>query len=878
MVFKIYVEENECKVFVNDNESFVNKVNCLDDLLALEKKLSEYGLTGGLIFSDDEIVVSDKSGLYELSDWLTERLNIPFTYSTLDEYEQNVEAMKWNINYHGFEPGKNEYSSESLLTVGNGFIGLRGTTPEMEISAETYPATYLASLYNTAVSNINGRDISNEDFVNAPNMQKMYLLIDNEKVDFTHCTIHYFKRNLNLKHGLFQAWYELETNHGKRIKFEFKKFVSMYEKNQYNLNYSFTPVNFSGEVKLVIGSDGDVYNYNVERYRSLTNRHLDEIDYLVDEKRVILTAKTNQSKITIRQSSSIDSNSIDLSNLIIEKNKKDVKQIVLFHVEQGANYQIERVINVEKFNQDEEIPTKSLKDVTFKNFEASLRHSAKEWDKLWHQAAIKVEGDFMSQKLLNLHTYHLLVSASPNGNKGSDASVTARGLHGEAYRGHIFWDELFILPFYIIHFPETARELLMYRYRRLEAAKIDAKKDGHKGAMFPWQSGLNGSEQSQELHLNPISGEWKEDHSRLQRHVSLAIAYNVWLYWNSTKDMTFMNQYGLELLLEIAHFWESLAKWDESEQRYFIEGVMGPDEFHESYPWSEKGGLKNNAYTNMMVVWLFEEIAKLRQEMNQQIFSEVQTKVQMDQATFDRMAKIQHLLGLEINSSGIIAQYQDYFKLKEIDWKHYKNKYDNIYRMDRILNAEGKNADDYQVAKQADSLMIFYNLSKKQVDKILKDMNYSLPEDYIEKNLDYYLKRTSHGSTLSRIVHAQLAAMINEKEMAWNLYKEALYSDYRDIQGGTTAEGIHAGVMAATLFIPLTTFAGLDIRKDLLSFAPDLPNHWKSIEFSIIIRSVTYKIRVTHEKIVIVADTKTTIEVNNQQVELEQGKEKSIVY
>lgn len=878
MFIEMDVKEKECRVSVAGKVTFVNKLDNLDDLVALKIKLSEYELTGGTIQSEGEVIISDDSSCYELTDWLTEELNIPFTYGSLADHSKNLEAMKWAITYHGFDPGKNGYSAESLLTVGNGFVGLRGTTPEMDISEDTYPATYLASLYNTAISQVNGRDISNEDFVNAPNMQKMYLIVDGEKVDFAQCTVRYFKRTLDLRHGLFQAWYELETNQGKRISFEFKRFASMYERSQYNLSYTFTPVNFSGEVTVVIDSDGDVYNYNVARYRSLTKQHLTDVDYAVDEKRVVLTAKTNQTDITVRQSSSIASDSIDLSNLTVEKSEKAVKQVVSFKANQGEAYHIERVVNVEQYRKDEEIPAKTLEDVKFVGFAESFSQSAQEWEKLWDEAAIKVDGDFMSQKLLNLHTYHVLVSASPNGNKGSDASVTARGLHGEAYRGHIFWDELFIMPFYIIHFPETAKELLMYRYRRLEAAKVAAKKDGQKGAMFPWQSGLDGSEQSQELHLNPISGEWKEDHSRLQRHVSLAIAYNVWQYWHNTKDVDFMNQYGLELLLEIAHFWESKAQWDDSEQRYLIEGVMGPDEFHESYPGSEKGGFKNNAYTNMMVVWLFEEIGKLRQEISEQVFSEIQKKVEMDQAAFERMAAIQHSLGLEISESGIIAQHQGYFQLKEIDWDYYKNKYGNVYRMDRILNAEGNNADDYQVAKQADSLMIFYNLPKKQVDEILQDLNYQLPEDYVKCNLDYYLERTSHGSTLSRIVHAQLAAMINEKDMAWNLYKEALYSDYRDIQGGTTAEGIHAGVMAASLFTPLTTFAGMDIRKDVLSFSPDLPKHWQAIEFSINIRAVKYQIKVTHEKIVIKADANTTIEINNQRVELAQNQEKSITY
>lgn len=148
-----------------------------------------------------------------------------------------------------------------------------------------------------------------------------------------------------------------------------------------------------------------------------------------------------------------------------------------------------------------------------------------------------------------------------------------------------------------MHFPETAKQILMYRYDRLGAAKEAAKEAGYQGAMFPWQSGLEGTEQSQEIHLNPMTGNWDKDFSRLQRHVSLAVAYNIWLYWNNTHDQKYMEEYGAEMLLEIARFWQSAAEYDETTGKYSIDKVMGPDEFHETYPGTEEGGLKNNAYT-----------------------------------------------------------------------------------------------------------------------------------------------------------------------------------------------------------------------------------------------------------------------------------------
>ena len=498
------------------------------------------------------------------------------------------------------------------------------------------------------------------------------------------------------------------------------------------------------------------------------------------------------------------------------------------------------------------------------------------WAKLWDKVDIKVSGDMLSQKLMRIHSFHLLVSGSPN-NNNLDASITARGLHGEAYRGHIFWDEIFILPFYDVHFPATAKQILMYRYKRLEAARVYAKENGYEGAMFPWQSGSDGSEETQTVHLNPISGEWGDDYSCFQRHVSLAVAYNVWQYVNVTGDTAFMEQYGAEMILEVARFWSSKATKNETTGRYTIDKVMGPDEFHEAYPGTHQGGLRNNAYTNMMVVWLFEQIPVILEELGSKA-TEIRNKVNFTDAELQKLEDVKHKLSLEIDKDGIIAQYEGYFELKELDWDYFREKYGNVYRMDRLLKAEGKSADDYKVAKQADTLMTFYNLNKEKIDEILTDLDYTLPENYLEKNLEYYLARTSHGSTLSRVVHAQLAQMVNNEKLSWELFLDAVGSDYNDIQGGTTAEGIHTGVMAATLVVALSTYAGIDLREKLLVVNPHMPKAWNDIEFKMSFKGVEFKFEISHSAVKVIADKATEIVVKGNNVNLEANKLTEIKY
>ena len=207
-------------------------------------------------------------------------------------------------------------------------------------------------------------------------------------------------------------------------------------------------------------------------------------------------------------------------------------------------------------------------------------------------------------------------------------------MHGEAYRGHIFWDELFILPFYDIHFPKIAKSILMYRYRRLRKAREYAKEHGFNGAMFPWQSGSDGREETQVVHLNPISGEWGEDHSSLQRHVSLAVAYNIWQYYHINNDTEFIEKYGAEMFLEICRFWAGKSQLDPKTGKYSIAGVMGPDEFHEMYPDAKEGGLKDNAYTNIMVSWMMAIVPELLSKMSDKSKENIFLKISLNNVEF----------------------------------------------------------------------------------------------------------------------------------------------------------------------------------------------------------------------------------------------------
>lgn len=791
-------------------------------------------------------------------------------------FGKGLEDDQWSITYHAYEPQK-EPTREALLTVGNGYFGTRGAMEETESNPVHNPGTYIAGLYNRLASKVGDRVVENEDFVNVPNWLSVNFRIGNEDwFDFSSAEFLEFKKHLDFRTGIFSRHIVIKDAQGRETDIVSNRMASMADPHLASLQYSITPLNYSSEITLCSGINGDVINNGVERYKQLNQQHLKHRQQGCKDNMAWVSVDTIQSGINVVEAANHrlfndGSEVTDTGNAVLNP----FKSFLHFTVQagEGKTLMLEKFVSIYTSKPDDVAdPMAMAMDAAGKNlrFAELQAKSTRAWKKLWDKIDVQVEGNRMDQKLLRLHLYHLMVSASPH-NAAIDASFTARGLHGEAYRGHIFWDELFILPFYNLQLPETARATLMYRYNRLPMAREYAEEFGYTGAMFPWQSGSDGREETQVVHLNPLNGEWGDDYSSLQRHVSLAIAYDVWEYYHTTGDLEFLKKYGAEMFLDICRFWAGKSELNPATGRYSIAGVMGPDEFHEQYHNSTEGGLRDNAYTNIMVVWAicraFEVLELIGEDANQ-----VKSKLVLSNKELARWKDISHKMNIVISPEGIISQYDGYFDLKELDWDFYRQKYGNIYRLDRILKAEGKSADEFKVAKQADTLMAFYNLDDAEVRRILDELGYKMKDDYLKENLAYYLARTSHGSTLSRVVHALLANMIGDRRLSWELYQDALSSDFNDIQGGTTAEGIHMGVMAGTVLIAIYAYAGLNLRGEHIRINPNLPDAWNGLEFGFTFRGNRFNLKVKRASIEIktsaIGSLPVELEISGKMVQL----------
>jgi len=788
----------------------------------------------------------------------------------------------WKLVYNSFK-SKQEILRETLCTLGNGYFGTRGAACESVASKIHCPGTYIAGVYNKTPTHISGRTIYNEDLVNCPNWLPLTFKIgEGQWFSPTKNNVIRFQQELDIQKGAFSRTIRVKDRLGKKTTIKTQRIVSMKDPHLAAIKYTITPENYTEKITIMSALDGTVQNSGVLRYRQLNTKHLQAKSHGVFGKNGIsLSVKTSQSKIEISQAAKIriftllDSKHLTGFNKGKEikpaikniKKKNFISQEFEVSVRKNQNYVIEKIVSIYT-SKDKDIknPRQAAIGRVKKStrFDSLFKSHEKAWRKTWDKFDIKIKGDNFSQLALRFHMFHLLQTASIH-STSIDAGLPARGLHGEAYRGHIFWDEMFAMSLFDLHEPAISKSLLLYRYRRLNEARRYAKKNGYKGSMFPWQSGSSGVEETQIIHLNPMSGRWGPDYSRIQRHVSFAIAYSVWQHWIRTGDLDFLSHYGAEILLSIAQFGTSLTTFNAKDNRYHTDGVMGPDEFHEKLPTRSKPGFKDNAYTNLLIVWTLLKAQEALETLSEKHRRRLIKKLGLNLKELLRWDDITQKMNIVYNDKGIIAQFDGYFGLKELDWPSYRRKYHKLGRLDRILKAEGKSPDDYKVAKQADALMIFYLFSLFEVEELFFRLGYDFDKDILEKNYDYYIKRTSHGSTLSKVVHCYLSHLISRSREAQRWFLEVLKSDICDTQGGTTIEGIHTGVMGGSIDIVRKGFAGVNIRDGHIEINPHLPKNWRSLQLKLRYKRNWINLSITKSQISILIKGKTEVPVEIQQ-------------
>lgn len=763
-----------------------------------------------------------------------------FLHRLANDLSEESEAPNdaWELVYDHYDPAA-ERLRETLCTVGNGYVATRGCAAEATASQHHYPGTYATGVYNILEDQIAGRTIENESLVNLPNWLSLTLRIDGGPwFDIDQADILSYRQVFDLRHATLSRKVRFQDAAGRITTLDQQRFASMHDPHVLVMKATVYPENWSGTVEFESLLDATVRNTMVDRYKPLSSAHLTEaVMHDVAPHGVVLRTETSQSRIaialaarsTVWQGSDAMSPADAQYTMIREHNRGG--QHIEVAVSAGQPVTLEKIATIFT-GRDAAIAEPSA--AAAESLDAAGRYAelhrahARAWARLWEQCNVGLSDSDDALRVLRLHQVHVLQTISPH-TAELDAGVPARGLHGEAYRGHVFWDSLFISPVLSLRMSNVSRSLLLYRYRRLPQARRAAHRAGHLGAMFPWQSGSDGREVSQEVHLNPQSGRWVPDASARAHHVGLAVAYNTWQNYQVSGDRQFLVDYGAEMLAEIARFFVGLANFDTGLGRYTIRGIIGPDEFHSGYPGREYDGIDNNAYTNVMAVWVILRAMEALDLLPLRDRLELVAKLGLTTQERERWDHVSRRMFVPFHD-GVISQFEGYAELAELDWEGYRQRYDNIQRLDRILEAENDSVNNYKASKQADALMLFYLLSSEELLGLFGRLGYHFAPEQIPRTVDYYLARTSDGSTLSAVVHSWVLARANRAN-ALEYFQQVLDSDVTDIQGGTTAEGIHLAAMAGSIDLLQRCFTGLETRDDRLILSPQWPEGLGPIEF-----------------------------------------------
>ena len=794
-------------------------------------------------------------------------------------YKHRASGEAWDYVFDGYDP-QSEKLREALCTLGNGYFAIRGAAPESKAGHVHYPGTYGAGVYNRLVDDVSGTEIDNESLVNLPNWLALTFRIDGGSwFDIDAVDILSYRQTLDLRGAVLTRTVRFTDDADRTTSLTQRRFVAMHMAHVGALETTIVAEDWSGTLEIRSTLDGSVTNTLVERYRDLASQHLGSVETReTSSHSVLLTAQTTQSRIPIavaaRSTVWRDGESVPATYRLFDE-AAEIGHDITVRLSRGDAVTMEKIATLytgrDVATSEPAVDAERLLS-RLGRFDDLLKGHLTEWIHLWERLSIEFD-DFPDElRILRLHLLHLLQTVTPN-SSDLDVGVPARGLHGEAYRGHIFWDELFIFPVLNLRLPMITRSLLAYRYRRLPEARHAAAAAGYSGAMYPWQSGSDGREESQRLHLNPRSGRWNPDASARAHHIGIAVAYSAWKFYQATGDLAYLIDYGAEMLAEIARFFVSLATYDEGRNRFDIRGVIGPDEFHSGYPDRPYEGIDNNAYTNVMAVWVIMRAMDALDLLPLPNRLDLLEKLGLHREELKHWDEVSRRMFVPFHD-GIISQFEGYGDLAELDWDRLRRQYGNIQRLDRILEAEQDDVNRYKASKQADALMLLYLMSATELHELLDRLGYRYPLEQIPEMVDYYLARTSHGSTLSGVVHTWVLARAN-RDRAMEFFQQALKSDVSDIQGGTTSEGIHLAAMAGTVDLMQRCFTGLETRSDRLILSPYWPESLGVLAIPIHYRGLHLHLRVSGKGVIVSVDPRDAagieLECHGRIVELMPG-------
>ncbi len=741
-------------------------------------------------------------------------------------------ANEWKIIETRFDPtalGK----VEANFCLGNGYLGLRSATEE-QYRGETRDLLVAGTFDRFSEEEVT-------ELPNAADVTNIEITLNGERFNLTQGTIRSYHRTLNLQNGLLTREVEWTSPKGEKFTLKFERMVSLKRLHTIAARVTIIP-DQDAVLTIQSGIDGRTTCDGSQHFTEGETR-------FYDKKHLQYTPRTIQSGITFVLDAThrfyVDGTEIQPKSDINILRRRMFSKFSL-EVKAGQTVVLEKLSNVFT-SRDKELTgytkerlqahaLEQLKADEKEGFDALLAESAACWlDKVWMRTPITIDGPDFDQLAIRFAQYHMQLMTPAHDNR---MNIGAKGLSGEGYKGHTFWDtEIFLLPYFIFNMPEVARSLEEYRYLSLSGAHAKAAHNGCEGAQFPWESAwLDDGEVTPEyMGTDIVTGQLIKVWSGfIEIHITADVAYGVWQYYQCTGDQEFMDKHGYELMLDCAKFWASRLEPGE-DGKLHINDVVGPDEYKEH--------VDDNAFTNYLVWWSIGkaiEYSKMLQEEKPELYARLDEKLGLAALQSKWAEQVDNIFLTQPNENGVLPQDSTYLTLRDIDLTKYKQQA-HVGGIYKDYNQE--QITKIQVSKQADVMVLFL---------LLEEL---FPHQVKLASWDYYEPRCLHDSSLSLSTHSVLASDIGDPELGYEMFRKACLIDLDNADPHSSDAGIHAASYGGLWQCVVQGFGGLRMLGGKLRISPNLPKAWKKLSYTLLWKGQRLAVTVTPGMVEIVNHT-----------------------
>ncbi|MBW4630380.1 MAG: beta-phosphoglucomutase [Iphinoe sp. HA4291-MV1] len=733
--------------------------------------------------------------------------------------QQLLDSTGWNVIETEFNPS-HLHHKETVFTLGNGYLGTRGTFEEGY--PNDFPATLIHGVYDDVA-------IATTELVNCPSWLSLVVKVGEERFRLDAGELLYYERRLDMRLGLLNREVRWRSPSGHTLDFHFERFASLADQHVLAIRCQITSQDFEGDISVEIEFNPEQDTHGVKHWQTLNQGSAGNL--------IWLHSQTLHSGIQLGMAAKLVVEDEDAAQLREQNTSSSPSFTKTFQCSPGQTVTFEKIVTLFTSRETQTPMVAALNRLADEpSYSTLLAAHIAAWEQVWQDSDIVIEGDARAQLSVRYNLFQLLAAAPRHDDR---VSIPPKTLSGFAYSGHIFWDtEIFILPLLTLTQPALARNLLTYRYHTLDGARRKAKEAGYSGAMYAWESAATGDEVTPRW-IPTEKGElvriWCGD---IEVHINTDVAYAAWNYWRHTSDDEWMRDYGAEIILDTAAFWESRVEWNPQRNSYDIRDVIGPDENHDR--------VDNNAFTNLMVQWHLQSALMLWDWLHQAYpdkVAQLAIKLNLNTERFETWAFIAKNLYVNQDlETGLMEQCEGFFQLEDINFADYE------FRTTSLQGLLGVEATSQkQILKQPDVLMLFY---------LLRDV---YDRKTLQTNWDYYNPRTDHtyGSSLGPAIHAILACDLNQPQEAYDHFMRSALVDLEDVRRNAS-EGVHAasagGVWQAIVF----GFAGIRMTQFGPVACPNLPAGWTRLKFRLQWRNEWYEFDLQPEKIQTFADTQQT--------------------